>query len=366
MTTDPSVQRRVFKDPALDEAFHADGYVLMPWFGPDEVADLLERFAQLGDPDRFGKEGFLADVELDDVAYKWKVFELLSEAYAPKMQQVLDDYVPFLATYITKAPGADSDMSLHQDWNFIDERRFRSAFIWTPLVDTSAALDNGPIYIAAGTHQLDTLRGGGTLLPIWDGFGGVLEHAGLRCLDVAAGDAVIWDPAVAHYSSPNRSDQGRPVTLLATVPREADLCFFFGEADGKVTRVEADAELFIEHSMPALAQGVPEGARSTVLQDDRGPLTEDEIVDCCAARGLIDPALVRGDEASDVATDVDVEPVESGPIEPEPFEEPPLTVSEGPADTSEATPTPTPMARSLATRAVRKAKRVLRGSSARS
>jgi hypothetical protein len=293
---EPTGERRaVFRDPALDEAFRRDGYVTVPFLSGAEVDSVLARFQELN---RSQRDGFVADAELDDIGYKAAVFESLVGAYSAKIDELLDGYAPFLANYITKEPGEGSELSMHQDWNFVDESRFQCAFVWVPLVDVSAEADNGPIYMVPGCHLLATLRGGGRLVPMWPGLGDTLAAAGLPSTDVRAGEAIVWDPAVPHYSGPNRSAAGRPVTLVALAPEEAPLSYCYGAPGSAVVRAEVEARTFIEHSMPSLATGVPdEMVTEPVPEGDA--LTADQMIQQCLALGLIDDRAFGGDTADE-------------------------------------------------------------------
>jgi len=282
----PEGQRRaVFRDAELDEAFRRDGYVTVPLLEPDEVDALRARLESMNAEQR---DGFTADTELEDPTYKAAAYATILAAHGDRLERLLVDYEPFLANYITKQPGEGSELSLHQDWNFVDEAKYQCAFVWVPMVDVSRALDNGPVYMIPGCHLLDTLRGGGRLVPMWPGLGAKLEDAGLPSTDVRAGEAIVWDPALPHYSGPNRSDAGRPVTLIALAPREAELSYCYAGEEGPVLHAPVEQSTFIHHSMPTLAQGVPDDLPHEVLQDDRGPLTAQQIVDRCLELEIVD------------------------------------------------------------------------------
>ena len=55
---------------------------------------------------------------------------------------------------LVKWPGQDGAMGTHQDWTFVDERRFRSVTVWCPLVDVEQR--NGALELLPGSHRILT------------------------------------------------------------------------------------------------------------------------------------------------------------------------------------------------------------------
>jgi hypothetical protein len=331
--------RRVFLDPAVEAEYWDKGYVVIPFLDATDLDELRAHFAathpEIG-------TGFEADSQRDEPEYKRELFAVLSRIFQPHLDEVFDDYVPFLSNFVKKWPGEYSTMSLHQDWTFVDEPRYRAAAVWCPLVDVTVEAGNGPIHLVPGCQRHDTLRGSGTLLSYWEDLGPVLAARGLPPIEARAGDAVVWDTSMAHYSADNTSDAPRVAAVMAVGPREAPIVHFHGNQDGTIERYEVDADYLIEHSFVTFEPDMPGDAApfsTGLVETDRGPLTREQILE------LSEPYL----------TEPEPEPAVEPAPEPEP--EPEVAVQPAPEPPPVMAP---PRRRSLARRAAGKAKRTLR------
>ena len=300
--------RRIFLDPAVEAQYWERGYVVVPFLDEGDL-QRLQAFFEQTHPD--GGTGFEADSQRDEPAYKRELFDVLSGVFQPHLDEVFDDYTPFLANFVKKWPGEFSRMALHQDWTFVDEPRYRAAAVWCPLVDVD--LDNGPIHLVPGCQQVPTLRGSGTLLSYWDELGQELASRGLPAIPVKAGEAVIWDTSMAHYSSDNGTDRPRVAAVMAVGPREAPVVHYHGHPDGSVERFEMSADYFIEHSFATFEPDMPADAApfsTGLVETDQGPLTEELILEICS------PFLRPPDPTPDPEPESDAVAAEAVPAEP--------------------------------------------------
>lgn len=148
------------------------------------------------------------------------------------IEHLLPGHSPFLAAIITKSPESNSVVSFHQDWTYTDERSHRAVLVWIPLVDTSAA--NGGLRAIPGSHRWTSgLRPGGGTLPTephQGAFGAIASE-----LELEAGEALIYDPALVHGSGPNPSAHHRPALAVACAPDDARLVHGHVDVDGSLT-----------------------------------------------------------------------------------------------------------------------------------
>ena len=94
-----------------------------------------------------------------------------------------------------------------------------AATIWTPLMD--ATVENGCIQIALQSHQVKAPDGlAFNAKQEEDHQQGRFEHP-VRCLEMQAGDCVIWDMNTLHSSEPNRSDKPRWALAVHCATTEA-------------------------------------------------------------------------------------------------------------------------------------------------
>jgi len=243
----------VFRSAELDERFLTQGFVAAPFLSVDEVSALRE---SLGEGVLVGDRGFRDTAALPlDFEAKQRIHALLSAAFADGADELLEAYAPVMSSVITKWPGEDSQKELHRDFRLVDERRYRSVTIWVPLVDVDE--HNGALCVLPGSHLVDAgprsvPRAPGQVLP-------PLDCTDLVTVPMRAGDAVLFDMAVAHGSALNRSDRPRPAAAVAYAPAEARLSLDFCHPDDRVEEFEvAHPDVFRQLDWAA----PPPGARS--------------------------------------------------------------------------------------------------------
>lgn len=135
-----------------------------------------------------------------------------------------------------KQPGDEGRLGLHQDWNFVDERRHMSGSVWVPLVDTDET--NGRFHAVLGSHLLGpTYRGS----PLWPhpsrDVEDLLESEYLTPFDVPAGSALIYDHRIVHGSFANRGTEPRTAVVLGFLPRSVPMQHYFLAGDGRQFRL---------------------------------------------------------------------------------------------------------------------------------
>lgn len=158
----------------------------------------------------------------------------IKATFARALGELLPGYEAFLGAFISKGARSDNPLDLHQDWTYTDEPAVRARLLWCPLVDVDA--DSGALLIAPGSHRWSELfRGSGDVPAPLGVVAEQLEPGrGLVSLTVRAGEAVLYDPALLHGSTPGTSRQVRPVAALASAPAGARLVHYHQEGEGPV------------------------------------------------------------------------------------------------------------------------------------
>lgn len=219
----------VFRDLETQRQFDVDGYVHLKGFlRPDEVEALKATYFELlpesggamtGDETDFkSKSEITYDFTFIDRnwEYKQKVFDRIYAAFEAHFEPILADYTPIIANFIRKEEDG-GEVPLHQNWAFVDEIRYTSVSIWVPLVDSNR--DNGTLEITPGSHKRFG-RFRGPMVP-WE-----LDHIKediirdfMVPMNATAGDAVILDDSVVHYSNINTTKGLRLTIQLILVPK---------------------------------------------------------------------------------------------------------------------------------------------------
>ncbi len=239
-----AVERRTFRDDALQTELEVRGYVVVPLLGPDEVASLRERYALAADsPDGVNPPGAYNDVygEFSIIHsrpdFRRTAFELIDAVVVPRTADVLDDHCPIIANFVNKPPGTGV-VPTHQNFSVVDETRFRSVSVWVALVDCTVG--NGAMYLLDGSHRLLRGRRG---MWAYQAFGSIdeavlTEH--LTPIEIPAGHAIILDDALVHYSPPNSSTERRLAIQLVMIPADAEPIWFEQVGDDGQGGAEVD------------------------------------------------------------------------------------------------------------------------------
>ncbi|MBX7183105.1 MAG: phytanoyl-CoA dioxygenase family protein [Bacteroidia bacterium] len=237
--------RRVFIDSALEQDFLNQGYVCVDFFSTEElyaVKTLFNKHSnQLETP-------FHSSHFSKDRSYKKEVHAGIVDQGRKKIGQLLMDYKPLFANFMVKKSGADTVMPLHADWTYVKEPDFCSVACWIPLVDTGP--ENGSLGVIPGSHALQTnLRGPRIPSPFHHTNSYLIETYG-KILSLKAGQAVIYDHRLLHFSPPNLSPTIRPALNMVLVPAEAQLFHYLCE-EGQTTAVleypVKDESFFLEY-----------------------------------------------------------------------------------------------------------------------
>jgi hypothetical protein len=219
--------RRVLRNDDLERAFQKDGYVKIPFISNKEVEELKQLFfdtlpesgGQITSDDIKNEHFISYDFTFIDKNpdYKRKVFEIITSYFKPHMEKLLEDYRPIIANYIRKKTDS-GEVPLHQNWAFADERKCTTVSIWCPLVDST--VENGTLHVVPGSHK----RFGenrGPMVP-WEleGIKNEIIKNYLIPIETKAGDCVILDDSIVHYSPLNKTNGLRLAIQLICLPEE--------------------------------------------------------------------------------------------------------------------------------------------------
>jgi hypothetical protein len=251
--------RNVFIDNELETRFQKDGYVELPFLVPREVEELKALFfstlQESGGQITSGDLGGNSEHEITydftfidrNHEYKRHVFELITERFLPKMNGILDNYTPIIANFIRKK-SHEGEVPLHQNWAFADEMKCSTVSIWCPLVDSSKA--NGTLEVVPGSHKrVGQYRG--PMIP-WELEGikqEIIDHY-LTPLETKAGDCVILDDSIVHYSAVNTTNDLRLAIQLICIPKEEKAKHYHLDHsipnNKTIDVLEVDQEFFIQ------------------------------------------------------------------------------------------------------------------------
>lgn len=213
--------KRVFKDAQLQEEFEKNGYVIVDFYNEEEIQSATDLYYKIHPKD---EKGFYPATYSFDKKFRDEMDKGLKEIDSRSIENYLMDTKVVCASYIVKTPGPDSGMSIHQDMSLVDESKYTGINIWVPLVDLS--VKNGALFILPGSHRIfPTYRGSSIREFFSDVMDDMLDY--LHPVLVKAGQAVIFDQSIIHYSPPNFSDEIRIVTNTYFCHKDTEFRTYF-------------------------------------------------------------------------------------------------------------------------------------------
>lgn len=222
--------RRTLKNDLQEGQFQEEGYIKVPFLDAEEVEQLKQAYfnslnksgGHLGPQDeKFQtKETITYDFTFIDknIDYKKEVFQIITDAFKEKSNDLLDNYEPIIANFIRKKE-AGGEVPLHQNWAFVNEHKCTSVSIWCPLVESNKR--NGTLEVVPKSHKrFGEVRGPMIRSELLDINQEIIDSDLMLPIHAQAGEAVILDDSIVHYSSPNQTEGLRLAIQLILIPKE--------------------------------------------------------------------------------------------------------------------------------------------------
>lgn len=139
------------------------------------------------------------------------------------LQQVFPEYDYFLGHFMVKGAHVNKEFALHQDWNIVDEAKYKSYQVWIPLQLTSP--ENGGIFVVPGSHKFfNNYRSGSYGIPVVPDQEEIKHIA--TDLIIPPSNILIYHNGLFHASHPNHTNQIRIAVIVNYVERTAPTYFF--------------------------------------------------------------------------------------------------------------------------------------------
>ena len=232
---------RIFSNPELQNMFNTEGYVILDFLNMDEVKYLKQLFDDLHPQ---GVTGFYTSTFAKDTDYRKKVDDEIQLTMRGGLEHFFTDYKIYCGSYIAKAPGEKSELILHQDMTLVDETKYTGTNIWIPLVDLDSK--NGAIEVLPRSHRLFRTYRGSSLPDIYDGMVNEVKSLMQPCY-LKAGQAIVFDQSIIHYSPPNLSQEVRPVVNTFVTHKEATIkiCYWDKQRQGEIEMFDQEEDFMV-------------------------------------------------------------------------------------------------------------------------
>lgn len=273
------------KDEALADKLHAEGTAVVPFLNKKQLEALWALYHEthhIQAPDG----GMFYSVYSQDLAYRKKVHEQISEILLPSFVQYFNNYRVVMNSFIVKANGPRSEFYLHTDSTGLDETKYSALSLWIPLHDITE--QNGAMCIVPRSHKFSSPYRG---ISIKAPFDNIHAHVKKYLVPVPlnTGEALFFDSRIIHNSLPNLSNENRVVVTSGLFPAEAKIISCYqASPEADIELMEQDEQFLLEY--PKFLNGCydrPHVGRTIGFVKNEYPmLTEAEFDQRCSELGI--------------------------------------------------------------------------------
>ncbi|MES2619991.1 MAG: phytanoyl-CoA dioxygenase family protein [Bacteroidota bacterium] len=272
--------RKTFKDPELQRQFDKNGYVVIDLFAPDEIKRFTELYDELEGAKgtaNTNKNTYELSFFEKDVDSKKRKFNAVYEFVKPLIDKQLDRYLPIIINLFNKEHGT-GEVPIHQNWTFVDEKKFTSVSVWCPLQPVTRK--NGTLEVVPGSHKVISDYRGPSIPWVFDNLNELMKEKYMLPFELVPGQVGIVDDSVIHYSGINQTHEHRKAVQLILKPEEAPTihCYKENDTDDIVTIMEVEDDYFFDFDMWKKPTG---GKNKTTIQFPVHKISENELVELC-------------------------------------------------------------------------------------
>ena len=250
--------RRVLIDDTLEKEFQSEGYVHVPFLSAEEVKQLWDGFFEVIKTSGGHVSPKDAGLDMDytitydftfidrNPEHKREVLKVIDSVFRPHYEKILDNYKPIIANYIRKE-SETGEVPMHQNWAFADERKCNTVSIWVPLVDSHRG--NGALEVVPRSHKrFGELRGPMIPWELENIKDEIIKNDLVTC-GIKAGEAIILDDSIVHYSHPNTTKDLRIAIQLILIPNDKPAIHYHMNQQKSMSSVnvlEVESDFFME------------------------------------------------------------------------------------------------------------------------
>ncbi|MCB9204965.1 MAG: phytanoyl-CoA dioxygenase family protein [Flavobacteriales bacterium] len=207
--------------------------------------------------------GFHSTMHQQNSDYRKKVYGFLKKKTSEITQSLFPNYEVLIANFVVKDSGMNSDVGFHADWSYVNENEYHSLNVWCPLVDTDVT--NGRLNVCPGSHIDPKIYRGTPFVPFSESQKKDYDSSAVG-LNMKAGEAVVYDSSLVHFSDNNRSDKQRLAIALVMIPKGAQAIHCYRDEKG-IDIFEVDHYFFLTHEIGKRPTG--KAHRSIASQSNR-------------------------------------------------------------------------------------------------
>jgi len=251
----------IIRDPDLDQRFASEGFATTRLLAAEGVATLLDAVRALSPADGFRPDGTGDNQRryhctfLDESrGYRRAFDELVRRTFYSPLRDLLPGYEILTSNLYVKPPGT-GEFEIHQNWPTVPSMSTTTVTVWCPLQDVDTA--NGTIHVVPRSHRIvpdiAAITADKYFLDFYDE---LIDHW-LVPVPLAAGECVVFDDTLLHWSDRNRSEDDRWAVQIELIPSGADPVVYFLDTDHDPPRFElyrAGPDFYLDHGVSQLVQ----------------------------------------------------------------------------------------------------------------
>jgi hypothetical protein len=213
------MNRIIFKDEQINSVFLKQGYVKLPFLDKTTIEEIHSFY--LDNQPKLNNTGFHSTHFNNDRAYKKLVHQFIKDSFSNVTKHLFEGYKIVFCNFMVKEPGDNSRMPLHLDWTYVDEKNYVSLAIWCTLTDTNEV--NGTLGVVPYSHQFESnLRGPKIESPFHHYNEELIARSG-KLINLKAGEGVVYNHKMMHFSPPNLSNHTRIAINVVLVPEDVTI-----------------------------------------------------------------------------------------------------------------------------------------------
>ena len=245
------MKQSIFKKSEFNTEYLKKGYIQTNLLSPDQVNSTLGKVLKLKpddkySPDRQGASNYHCTFLDTNEEYKRSTNELFKAIFNPIVDRIFNNYHVWNANLYVKQPGKGK-FEIHQNWTHVAEEKDTSFTMWCPLVDTT--VENGTLALVEGSHKVLPDIATMNVPYYFKNFEEGLLKNHLKSIPCVAGDAIIFEDGVIHYSDVNKSDKPRYALQILIGPKEVNpVYYFYNEKLDEFELFEINDDFFMKNN----------------------------------------------------------------------------------------------------------------------
>jgi hypothetical protein len=241
----------IFKDKDLQKEFNKNGFVKVTLFTEDEVTAFKQFYQDNCIPDK-QHYGFSVSIDEEDDALRQKYNNFYLNEVFPSFEKIFIEPKFFTGSFMIKEPIPTGTVAAHQDWTFVDEKKFYSIMCWISLDNVN--IENGAMAFLKGSHTIfSQLRGFPCPLvpePVEQYRYKLMPY--LEVVETKKGEVLIFDNKTIHGSYPNMTATTRHGISITLTQKDAEFyAYYLKPKSGNVLiKYKVDNDFFDRYNNP--------------------------------------------------------------------------------------------------------------------